>query len=71
MTRYNRLMESISEFDLSWIQPLLFWAILLLLVYVAIGAAWGSWLGRLKDELGRTPTFSESLQRLVGRFRNP
>jgi len=67
-------MEPSSDLDLSWVQTLFetwfVWALLLVLVYVLIGAAWGSWLGRLKDELGRTPTVSESLRLLVGRFRN-
>jgi len=59
--------------DLSWIQTLfgrwVVWALLLVLVYVVIGALWGSWLGRLKDELGRTPTFAEAVERLFSRFK--
>jgi hypothetical protein len=66
-------METIP--DLSWIQTLFerwfIWALLLVLVYLVIGALWGSWLGRLKDELGRTPTFAEALRRLFGRPQNP
>ena len=61
--------------DLSWLQALFerwfVWVLVLVLVYVVIGALWGSWLGRLKDELGRTPTFSEALRRLFGRPGNP
>ena len=61
--------------DLSWIQTLferwIVWALVLVVVYLVIGALWGSWLGKLKDELGRTPTFSEAFGRLFGRTRAP
>jgi len=63
-------MEAISDLDLGGIQTFLFWAILLLLVYVLIGAVWGYWLGKLKDEMGRTPTLAEGFRRLVSRSKS-
>ena len=66
-------MEAIP--DLSWLQALFerwfVWVLVLVLVYLVIGALWGSWLGRLKDELGRTPTFAEAIRRLFSRPRKP
>ena len=60
-------MELLSDLDLGRIQIFIFWAICLLVAYLVIGAVWGSWLSRLKDETGRTPTLAEALRRLVRR----
>ena len=62
-------MESLFVIDLDRIQSLVFWALGLLIVYLAIGFVWGSWLGKLKDEMGKAPTLAESLRRLVSRSK--
>ena len=60
-------MEPLFVIDLGGIQTVLFWALCLLLVYLAIGFVWGHWLGKLKDEMGEAPTLAEALRRLVSR----
>ena len=60
-------MELLSELDLGRIQIFIFWAICLLIAYLVIGAVWGYWLGKLKEEMGKTPSVTEFLRRLVGR----
>ena len=64
-------MEILPDIDLDRIQTLVFWALCLLLVYLAIGYVWGYWLGKLKDEMGKAPTLAESLRRLIGRSKSP
>ncbi len=64
-------MELLPDIDLVGIQTLLFWALCLLLVYLAIGVVWGYWLGKLKDEMGKTPTLAESFRRLISRSKSP
>ncbi len=60
-------MEPLFVIDLDGIQTVVFWVLGLLLVYIAIGFVWGSWLGKLKDEMGEAPTLAEALRRLVSR----
>jgi len=62
-------MESLFVIDLDRIQTVVFWALCMLLVYIAIGFVWGSWLGKLKDEMGKTSTLAEALLRLVSRSK--
>ncbi len=62
-------MELLSDIDLDRIQTIVFWALCLLLVYLAIGYVWGSWLAKLKDEMGKTPTLAESFRRLISRSK--
>ena len=62
-------MELLPDIDLDRIQTILFWALCLLLAYLAIGYVWGYWLGKLKDEMGKTPTLAEALRRLVSRSK--
>ncbi len=62
-------MELLFDIDLNRIQKLVFWALCLLLVYLAIGCVWGYWLGKLKDEMGKTPTLAESFRRLISRSK--
>ncbi len=58
-------MELLFDIDLNRIQALVFWALCLLLAYLAIGFVWGYWLGKLKDEMGEAPTLAESFRRLI------
>ena len=60
-------MEPLFVIDLGGIQTVVFWVLCLLLAYIAIGFVWGSWLGKLKDEMGEAPTLAEALRRLVSR----
>ena len=62
-------MELLSDIDLGRIQTIVFWVLGLLLAYLAIGYVWGYWLGKLKDEMGKTPTLAEALRRLVSRSK--
>ena len=62
-------MELLPDLDLDRIQTFLFWALCLLLVYLARGFVWGYWLNKLKDEMGEVPTLAESLRRLVSRSK--
>ena len=64
-------MELLSDIDLDRIQTIVFWALGLLLAYLAIGFVWGYWLGKLKDELGKAPTLAESFRRLISRSKSP
>ena len=62
-------MELLPDIDLDRIQTFLFWALCLLLVYLAIGVVWGYWLSKLKDEMGEAPTLAESFRRLISRSK--
>jgi len=62
-------MEILPDIDLDRIQTFVFWALCLLLAYLAIGYVWGYWLGKLKDEMGKAPTLAELLRRLFSRSK--
>ncbi len=62
-------MELLPDIDLDRIQTIVFWALGLLLAYLAIGCIWGYWLGKLKDEMGEAPTLAESFRRLFSRSK--
>ncbi len=67
---YNRSMELLPAIDLDGLLTVLFWALFLLLGYTAIGIVWGLWVGKLKDELGETPTVAQSFRRLINRSKS-